>query len=147
MKKLSFFSLLLCAVLLLAGCDKGTDDPVLLNTATYRVDYSQSGDYEKFVKIITIGGGDFNFTGTTEAMPPVLFDGNLTEASYSFEADDVRELTIHAANEFSAVEDGPASMQMRFVIYKNGKQVDDRTFSYNEASGEKNEYLNYKASE
>lgn len=83
--------------------------------------------------------------GTGEAMPPVLFDGNLSETSYSFEADNVRELTIHAANEFSAVEEGPASMQMRFVIYKNGKQIDEKTFNYNEASGEKNEYLNYKA--
>ncbi|MDX5423276.1 MAG: hypothetical protein LPK14_13545, partial [Hymenobacteraceae bacterium] len=62
-------------------------------------------------------------------------------------ADNVRELTIHAANEFSAVEEGPASMQMRFVIYKNGKQIDEKTFVYNETSGEKNEYLNYKAGE
>ncbi len=85
--------------------------------------------------------------GTNEAMPPVLFDGNLSETSYSYEADKVRELTIQAANEFSAVENGPASMQMRFVIYKNGKQIDEKTFNYNEASGEKNEYLNYKANE
>ncbi|WP_299761425.1 hypothetical protein [uncultured Pontibacter sp.] len=145
MKKLSFFSLLLCTVLFFAGCDD--EGPVLPDTATYRVDYSQSGDYEKFIKIITIGGGDFKVRGTSEAMPPVLFDGNLSETSYSFEADNVRELTIHAANEFSAVEDGPASMQMRFVIYKNGKQIDEKTFNYNEASGEKNEYLNYKANE
>ncbi|PTX13174.1 lipase/lipooxygenase-like calcium-binding lipoprotein [Pontibacter mucosus] len=147
MKKLSFFSLLLCTVLFFAGCDDEGKDPVLPDTATYRVDYSQSGDYEKFIKIITIGGGDFKVRGTTEAMPPVLFDGNLSETSYSFEADNVRELTIHAANEFSAVEDGPASMQMHFVIYKNGKQIDEKTFSYSEVTGEKNEYLNYKANE
>lgn len=147
MKTLSYLSSLFLMLLLLTGCgDNNSNDPApATKTATFRVDFTQAGDYQKFVKIITIGGGDFKYTGTNDKMPAVLSGDNLKNPTFSVEAANVVELNISSITEFSAVEVGPANMTMKFSIYKNGTLLEEKNYTYNEATKETTEQLNYKA--
>lgn len=139
--------MLLCAVLLLAGCgESGSDDPTP-EAATFRVDIEQTGDYEKFGRIISISGGDFYRTGTEEQMPVILFEEHLTEESYSYEAEGVREMNIGTTYGFSSVAEPPADMELKITVYKNGKQIDRKTYTYTEKDSEVNQFLTYKAKE
>ncbi|GAA4431378.1 DUF4425 family protein [Pontibacter saemangeumensis] len=147
MKTLSKLTALLFFVLLLAGCgDSGKDSPTP-DAATFRVDIEQSGDYEKFGKIISIKGGEFYRTGTQEQMPVILFEEHLTEDRYSYEAEAVRELSIQTTYGFSSVETPPASMQLKITVYKNGKQIDQKTYAYTDRDAEVNQFLTYKATQ
>jgi len=134
--------------LMITGC--GSEDNPKPNTgmdkATFKVEYTQSGDFAKFIKIITIGGGDFVVTGTDKAMPTVLSDSHLENTgTYSYEAKDVVELNIKTLTGFKVVEDGPASMNMKFTIYRNNEKIDEKTYTYNQTTDGKQEHLNYKA--
>ena len=144
MKRLSYLSSILALFLLLVSCGKDGSDPTP-NTATFRVDFNQSGDYQKFVRIISITGGEFKYKGTNDIMPPVLIQDDLKTASFSVEATNVEELEIETHTEFLSVETGPASMAMKFTIYKDGILLDEKTFNYTEATKGKVELLNYKA--
>lgn len=147
MKKLSFVFSVFVLLLFLFGCDgSGADDPKPKNnTATFRVDYSQTGDYQKFIKIITIGVGDFKYSGTNDDMPPVLMGDNLNAASFSVEGKNLEKLEISSLTSFSAVEDGPASMTMKFMVYKNNKLLEEKSFTYTETTEDRAEQLNYTA--
>jgi hypothetical protein len=147
MKTLSKPSALLFFILLLAGCgDSGKDDPTPV-AATFRVEIQQIGEYEKFIKIIAISGGEFYKTGTLEEMPTVLFDADLTATTYSFEAESVRELQVLTTVGFSPVEDAPAEMKLKISVYRNGNLLDENTFTYTEASDTVQRDLTYKANQ
>lgn len=134
MKTLSKLTALLFFVLLLAGCgDSGKDDPTP-DAATFRVDIQQTGEHEKFIKIIAIIGGEFYKTGTHEEMPTVLFDADLTGTTYSYEAEGVRELKVLTTVGFSPVEDAPAEMKLKITVYRNNKLLEENTFTYTEDS-------------
>ncbi|PSR51914.1 hypothetical protein AHMF7605_28820 [Adhaeribacter arboris] len=132
--------------LLLVGCGKDNDDPnPTTSTATFRVDVSQTGDYQKFTRIITIAGGDFKYRGTTDPVPAVLLGDNLNTASFSVEALNVEELSISTMTGFSPVETGPAAMTLKFSVYRNGTLLEEKTFSYTEVTKDKSDDLSYKA--
>jgi len=143
MKNLSYISSLLLLVLFLASCGKDGGDPTP-SAATFRVDFAQSGDYEKFNVLLTISGGEFKYRGTNDVMPAVILGDDLG-ATFSVEAPNVEELEISTITGFSPVENGPASMSMKFTIYRNGIQVDEKTYTYNETTRDKSEDLSYKA--
>ena len=146
MKNLSYLSSFFLLLLLLSGCGNNNDNPTPeTETATFRVDFAQTGDYQKFIKIISITGGEFKYKGTGEVMPIVLSGDNLNAASFSVEASNVRELEISALTGFSPVEDGPATMTMTFTIYKNGQRLDEKTYTYSEVTDQRTEELLYKA--
>ncbi len=144
MKNLSYVTSLLLLVLLLTACGKEGDNPSP-GTATFRVDFAQSGDYQKFIKIFTITGGEFKYRGTNNNMPVVLSGDNLKEPAWSVEAQGVDKLEISTISGFSPVESGPATMTMKFTIYKNGVLLDEKSFTYNETTRERSELLTYKA--
>lgn len=145
MKKYSHLSAFFLYLLVMAGCsDSESNDPVP-EAATFRVDIEQAGDYEKFGRIITISGGDFYRTGTEEEMPVILFEEHLTEENYSYEAEGVRELSIGTTYGFSSVAEPPATMELKITVYKNGKQLDKKTYTYTEKDFEVNHSLIYKA--
>jgi len=144
MKNLSYFSSLLLLVLFLASCGKDGDDATP-SAATFRVDFAQSGDYQKFIKIFTISGGEFKYRGTNDAVPVVLSGDNLKAPTWSIEASNVEELEISTISGFSPVETGPSTMAMKFTVFKNGVLLDEKTFNYNETTRERTETLNYKA--
>ena len=147
MKRISYLTAFLLCLLVMSGCGgSGSDDPTP-EAATFKVTLEQTGDYEKFSKIINVRGGDFYRTGTQEIMPTILLDEHLTEESYSYEAEGVREMNIHTTIGFSSVEDPPAAMSLRITVYKNGKQIDQKTYSYTHETDEANEFLNYKANQ
>ena len=147
MKRISYLTALLFCVLMISGCgDSGSDDPTP-EAATFRVDIQQSGAYEDFIQIITISGGEFHVTGTQEDMPTVLFDEHLTEENYSFEAEGVRELEIGSTTGFSPTADTPATMGLTITVYKNGKQIDQKAYTYTHETDEANETLSYKAND
>ncbi|WP_181308796.1 hypothetical protein [Rufibacter sp. XAAS-G3-1] len=149
MKKIPLLTSILFLFLMVTGCGSKKNDPTPTGAdkATFKVEYSQSGDFDKFIKIITIGGGDFVETGTTKAMPTVLSDSHLSTTSiYSYEAKDVVELNIKTKTGFRAALDGPASMTMKFTIYKNNIKIDEKSFTYDEkTTNGVDEHLNYKA--
>jgi hypothetical protein len=144
MKSLSYLSSILVLFLLLASCGKDGSDPTP-GTATFRVDFNQSGDYEKFNKIITISGGEFKYRGTNDIVPAALIGDDLKAASFSIEADNVEELEISTITGFSPVQSGPATMTMKFTVYKNGVLLDEKSFVYTEVTRDKSEDLKYKA--
>ena len=144
MKILSYFSSLILLVLFLASCGKDGDNPTP-SAATFRVDFTQSGDYEKFIKIFTITGGEFKYRGTNDVVPAAILGDNSNEPSWSIEATNVEELEISTLTGFISAEDGPATMSMKFTIYKNGVLLDEKSFSYNEATNQRSELLTYKA--
>lgn len=144
MRSLSNLSSLLLLILLLTACGKDGDNPSP-DTATFRIDFSQTGDYEKFVRIFTITGGEFKYRGTNDKMPTVMSGDNINKPTWSVEAQDVRELEISALTTFSPVESGPASMTMKFTIYKDGVLLDEKSFTYNQATKDRTELLSYKA--
>lgn len=144
MKNLSYFSSLLLLVLFLASCGKDGDNPTP-SAATFRVDFAQSGDYEKFIKIFTISGGEFKYRGTNDAVPAAILGDNSNEPSWSIEATNVEELEISALTGFISAETGPATMTMKFTVYKNGTLLDEKSFTYNEATNQRSELLTYKA--
>jgi hypothetical protein len=144
MKNLSYLSSLLLLVLFLTACGKDGDNPSP-GTATFRIDFAQSGDYQKFIKIFTITGGEFKYRGTGVMMPVVLSGNNLDDPTWSVEAQGVDKLEISTISGFSPVESGPATMTMKFTIYKNGVLLDEKSFTYNETTRERTEVLNYKA--
>lgn len=147
MKTLSTLTALLFFVLLLAGCgDSGGDTPTPA-AATFRVDIEQSGNYEKFAKMISIKGGEFYRTGTQDRMPVVLFEEHLTEQHYSYEAEGVRELSIQTTYGFSSIENPPAAMELKITVYRNGTQIDQKTYMYTDKDAEVNEFLTYKANQ
>lgn len=144
MKNLTYLSSLFLFLLLLASCG-GDSNEVSPNAAIFRVDFSQTGDYEKFIKIITISGGEFKYRGTNDPTPVVIHGNNANEPSWSIEAPEVEELEISTVTTFSPVEDGPSNMSMKFTIYKNGVKVDEKTFNYNENTKDRSELLKYGA--
>jgi len=144
MKNLSYLSSLFLLILLLTACGKDGSDPTP-DTATFRVDFSQTGDYEKFIKIFTVSGGEFKYRGTNDIMPPALLGENVNQPNWSIEASNVEELEITTLSGFSPANSGPATMTMKFTIYKNGVMLDEKTFTYNESTKERGELLNYKA--
>ena len=146
MRTLKHFGSFLILLLLLVGCGKDNDDPTpTTNTATFRVDVSQTGDYQKFTRIITIAGGDFKYRGTTDPVPAVLLGDNLNTASFSVEAPKVEELSISTMTGFSPVETGPAAMTLKFSVYRNDSLLEEKTFTYTEATKDKSEELDYTA--
>ncbi|WP_106933735.1 beta-barrel fold lipoprotein [Adhaeribacter arboris] len=146
MRTLKYFCSFLILFLLLVGCGKDNDDPnPTTSTATFRVDVSQTGDYQKFTRIITIAGGDFKYRGTTDPVPAVLLGDNLNTASFSVEALNVEELSISTMTGFSPVETGPAAMTLKFSVYRNGTLLEEKTFSYTEVTKDKSDDLSYKA--
>ena len=147
MKTLSKLSPLLFFVLLLAGCgDSGKGDP-MPDAATFRVDIQQSGEYEKFTRIVTISGGDFYERGTREEMPTVLFNEDLSGTTYSYEAEGVRELGIESTIGISPVAAVPAEMGLKITVYRNGKLLDEKTYNYTEADDAVQKKLTYKANQ
>lgn len=144
MKNISYVSSLLVLVLLLTACGKDGDNPSP-GVATFRIDFSQTGDYKKFVKIFTISGGEFKYRGTNDKMPPVILGDNTDEPSWSVEGTNIEELEIETLTEFLSVADRPATMTMKFTIYKNGVLVEEKSFTYSDNIGTKTELLNYKA--
>ncbi|PRY13767.1 hypothetical protein CLV24_105137 [Pontibacter ummariensis] len=145
MKTLSNLTLLLLFVLLITGCgDSGSDDPTP-DAATFKVDLQQSGDYEKFTRLITISGGNFYETGTQEEMPTILYNDDLTGTTYSYEAEGVRELNVVSTIGFSPIEDAPAEMQLKVTVYRNDKLLAEKTYTYTEESDGVQEELTYKA--
>ncbi|WP_276499850.1 beta-barrel fold lipoprotein [Pontibacter litorisediminis] len=136
----------LCALLMTSCSDSGSDEPTP-EEATFRVDLQQTGDYEKFTKIVTISGGEFKSTGTNEPMPTILYNEELADGSVSYEADDVRELKVHSTIGFSPVEDAPASMAMKITVYQNGEVLDENTYTYTQDSDAVNKELTYKANQ
>lgn len=145
MKTLSKLTTLLFFILLLAGCGDSSKENPTPDAATFRVDIEQSGDYGKFGKIISIKGGEFYRTGTQEQMPVILFEEHLTEKNYSYEAEGVKELNIQTTYGFSSVETPPAFMELKITVYKNGKQIDKKSYAYTDKESEVNEFLIYKA--
>lgn len=138
---------LLFFVLWLAGCgDSGKDTPAP-DAATFRVDLQQSGEYEKFTRIITISGGDFYERGTQEEMPTILFNEDLSGTTYSYEAEGVRELGIESTIGISPVADIPAEMGLKITVYRNGKLLDEKTYTYTEQSDAVQQKLTYKATQ
>lgn len=147
MKRLSFLTALLLCILVMIGCgDSGSDDPSP-EAATFRVDIQQTGEHEKFIKAITLSGGEFYQTGTQEEMPTILFDEDLTGASYSYEAEGVRELNILTTVGFSPVEEVPAAMGLKITVHKNGKLLEETTYTYTEESDSVQDNLTYKAND
>lgn len=147
MKTLPKLTALLFFLLLLASCgDSGKDDPTP-GAATFRVDIQQSGEYEKFTRIITISGGDFYKTGTREEMPTILVNGDLTGTTYSYEAEGVRELGIESVIGISPVADVPAEMGLKITVYRNDKPLDEKTYTYTENSDTVQKKLTYKANQ
>ncbi|QNF31362.1 hypothetical protein HUW51_00980 (plasmid) [Adhaeribacter swui] len=146
MKTLNYLFGLLFFTLFLAGCSDKKDDPDPVDeTATFRVDFSQSGDYQKFTKILTISGGEFKYRGTNDIVPAALIGDDLNTAGFSVEASNVRELKISALTDFSPVEDAPATMTMKFSVFRNGTLLEEKTFTYTDATKDKSEDLTYKA--
>ena len=78
-------------------------------------------------------------------MPAALIGDDLNTAGFSIEASNVRELDISTLTDFSPVEEGPATMTMKFYIFKNGTLQDEKTFTYTESTVDKSEDLKYKA--
>ncbi|WP_162056007.1 beta-barrel fold lipoprotein [Pontibacter pamirensis] len=145
MKTLSKLTALLFFVLLLAGCgDSGKDDPTP-EAATFRVDIQQSGEYEKFFKIITLNGGEFYKTNTQEEMPTLLLDEDLTGTTYSYEGEGVRELRFSATIGFNPTEDAPAEMGLKITVYRNDKLLDETTYTFTEDSDTVQKELTYRA--
>ncbi|GAB3832060.1 hypothetical protein GCM10028895_49230 [Pontibacter rugosus] len=91
--------------------------------------------------------GEFYRTGTEERMPVVLFEEHLTEESYSYEAEGVRELNIQTTYGFSAVETPPAAMELEVTVYQNGKQVGRKIYAYTHETNEANEFLRHQANQ
>lgn len=146
MRALKHFGLFVFLLLVLVSCGKDNDDPKPANeTATFRIDFMQAGDYEKFVKIITITGGDFKYRGTTDPVPTVILGDDANEPTWSIEAANVEELNIETLTEFLSVETGPATMAMKFSVYRNGTLLEENTFTYDDAIDTKTEKLVYKA--
>lgn len=146
MKAFNYLFSVLFFALFLASCSEKNDDPKPVeDTATFRIDFSQSGDYQKFIKIVSISGGEFKYRGTTNVLAPALIGDDLNTAGFSVEATNVRELNISTMTGFSPVEDGPATMSMQFYIFKNGTLLEERSFNYTEATKDKSEDLKYKA--
>lgn len=147
MKTLANLTTLLLCVLMMASCgDSGSDDPTP-EAAIFRVDIQQTGEHEKFIKAITLSGGEFYQTGTQEEMPTILFDEDLTGASYSYEAEGVRELSILTTVGFSPVEEAPANMALKITVYRNGQLLEETTFTYTEESDSVQDNLTYKAND
>ena len=147
MKTLSRLTPLLFLALLLTGCgDSGSDDPSP-DAATFRVEWQQTGEYAKFNKIITIRGGVFYKSGTQEEMPTILFDEDLEGATSSYEAEGVREMGIESTIGISPVADVPAEMQIKINIFRNGKLLDENTYTYTEQSDAVQTKLTYKAND
>lgn len=144
MKNLRLQSWLLIFIFLITGCGGKESDPTP-STATFRIDFSQTGDYEKFVKIITISGGEFKYRGTNDVMPPAILGANSNVPSFSVEAANVDELEISTLTGFITAEDGPATMTMKFIVYKNGVLLEEKSFTYTEVTNQKSELLVYKA--
>jgi len=146
MKRLSNLTATLFLMLLLVGCGSDNDTPTP-DAATFRVDLQQSGEYEKFNRIITIRGGDFVETSTQEEMPAVLFDEDLSGTTYSFEAEGVRELGIETMIGLSPVADVPAEMGLKITVYRNGKLLEEKMYTYSEADDGVQRKLTYKANQ
>jgi hypothetical protein len=144
MKILSYLSSLLVLVVLLTACGKDGDNPSP-GTATFRVDFIQTGDYEKFIKVITVEGGEFKYRGTNDKMPAAILGDNAKEPTWSVEGSNIDELEIETLTEFSAVADRPANMTMKFTVYKNGVLLEEKSFTYNDNIGTRTELLSYKA--
>ena len=146
MKTQNYLFGLLLFFLFLTGCSEKKDDPNPVDeTATFRIDFSQSGDYQKFTKIVTISGGEFKYRSTNNVVPAALIGDDLNTAGFSIEAPNVRELDISTLTDFSPLEEGPATMTMKFYIFKNGTLLDEKTFTYTESTVDKSEDLKYKA--
>ncbi|RDV11898.1 hypothetical protein DXT99_23630 [Pontibacter diazotrophicus] len=147
MKTLSKLTALLFFILLLAGCDdSGGDDPTP-DAATFRVDIQQTGEHEKFIKVISISGGKFYKTSTQEEMPTLLLDEDLTGTTYSYEAEGVRELRFMATIGFNPTEDVPAEMGLKITVYRNDKLLDETTYTFTEDSDTVQKELTYKANQ
>lgn len=146
MKTLNYLFGLLFFALFLAGCSEKNEDPNPVNeTANFRIDFTQSGDYQKFTRVLTLGGGDFKYRTTKDPVPAALVGDDLNTAGFSIEAVNAREINISTLTDFSPVEDGPATMKMQFYIFKNGALLDEKTFTYTDATEDKSEDLTYKA--
>lgn len=134
----------LCA-LLMNSCSEPEDEVPTPDAATFRVDLQQTGDYEKFTKIVRISGGDFRETISGKDMPTVLYDEDLAMSTYSYYAEGVRELNIHTTVGFSPVADAPATMGLKITVRQNGEVIDENTYTYTEDSDAVNQELRYKA--
>ena len=83
--------------------------------------------------------------GTQEEMPTILFNEDLEGATYSYEAEGVRELGIESMIGISPVADVPAEMGLKITVYRNGKLLDEKTYTYTEESDGAQMKLTYKA--
>ena len=147
MKRFPYLTAFLLCLLVMASCgDSGSDDPTP-DAATFRVDIQQTGEHEKFIKAISLSGGEFYRTGTQEEMPTILYDEDLTGPSYSYEAEGVRELNILTTVGFSPVDEAPANMGLKISVYRNGQLLDATTYTYTEESDSVQDNLTYKAND
>ncbi|GAB3832197.1 hypothetical protein GCM10028895_49580 [Pontibacter rugosus] len=127
---------------MLTGCKDSQHGDPLPETATFRVDLQQTGEHEKFTKIVRISGGDFEDTDTGEPMPTVLYHEDLEGGSHSYEA--AGELDISTTVGFSPVADAPAAMALKITVSRNGEVIDVHTYTYDQDSDAVNKELSYK---
>ena len=125
MQKLIYLinSVLLISLLGLLSCSSDDDDPAPTDDdglSTFRVEYSHSGDLDKFVKSFTIGS-EFVFTGTQEAAPATLFDDELVNMAYSFtNSSPVEEIEVSSVVGWIPIPgNDPAEIKVTIAVYRD----------------------------
>lgn len=139
MKKLVWLSVF---VLLVAGCGKNKDPQPDSQTADFKVEFSQSGDYTGYYRFVSTDA-DLVFEGT-DTSPLVLESKDLPEAKYTLvTAKKIKSLSVTFLTTFEVAKT-PA--EFKFRIYRNGKLIDTKTVNITpDNTLPKNYYWDYKA--
>lgn len=117
MKKISFFLL----VLVVAGCSKNGSLTSAPPTSNFKLELSQSGPYQGYVRLLSLANGMIYEGSTRQAL--VLSDGDISQPAYSFVTTTPIDVFSPSIN-VGWYGDSTGTAQLKFKIYEDDKLID-----------------------
>lgn len=139
MKKVFFFCYGVVLSLLFYGCGENEDPGPEQEVAVFRISYTQQGDLEGFIKLLTYDTNlasdeDFIWSDTQKSAPAYLDTDSLTESNYVIETKmPVKEMSINLTLGWIPTRawgdgwQGPDEIMLELSVWKNDQLIDTET--------------------
>jgi hypothetical protein len=121
MKKTSLIALIVFCCVGFANAQTTKTDPDIEKVSAFKLEYTQTGKYSEFQRLLTLGSGMVYEGSTRQAL--VLHDGDLKLDKYSFVTTDSLDV-FEPSIQVGWYGNRKGDCQIEIKVYRNGVQID-----------------------